>query len=70
MSKAKKEIYLTKRRLVSAAKRGFRKAAAETIAVMGYNVVAEDGWVIKKFPDGTIVKLKKLPAEKHKLVLD
>jgi hypothetical protein len=70
MRQAKKEVYLTKRRLVSAAKRGFRKAAAETIAVMGYNVVVEGGWVIKKFPDGKIIKLKKLPVEKQKLILD
>jgi hypothetical protein len=70
MRKVREEAYLTKKTLVSAAKRGFRKAARETIAVMGYNVIVEDGWVVKKFPDGSISKIKKLQTERQKLVLD
>ena len=61
MAKAKKSPekgpYLTKRRLVSAAKAGFRKAAAETMEVMGYLIIAQDGWVIKKYADGRIERL-------------
>ncbi len=49
--------YLTKRLLVSAAKRGIRKAAAETMQIMGCNVIAKDGWVVKIFADGTIEKI-------------
>ena len=56
MAKAKKaaakQPYLTKRRLASAAKAGIRKAAAETMEVMGYVIIAEDGWLIKKYADG------------------
>jgi hypothetical protein len=61
MAKAKKKSarqpYLTKRRLAGAARTGIRKAAAETMHVMGYTVIAENGWVIKKYADGRIEKL-------------
>jgi len=36
------------------------KAADETMEIMGYNVIALDGWVVKIFPDGTIEKIKKI----------
>lgn len=55
-----KEPYLTKRILISAARRGFKEAAEETMAVMGYNIIAKDGWIVKKFPDGRIEKLSKI----------
>lgn len=54
---AAKQPYLTKRRLVRAATSGIRKAAAETMAVMGYTVIADGGWVVKKYADGRIEKL-------------
>lgn len=76
MAKAKKvpaeQPYLTKRRLVSAAKSGLRKAAAETMKVMGYVLIAEEGWLVKKHADGHIEKIS--PIEKansnESLVLD
>jgi hypothetical protein len=43
---------LTKRTLVSAAKTAFKNASEETMEVMGYNVVAENGFVVKIFADG------------------
>jgi hypothetical protein len=49
--------YLTKRRLVSAARAGVRKAAAETMQIMGYTVIAHKGWVVKKYVDGRIEKI-------------
>lgn len=52
--------YLTKRRLISAAKKGFRIASEETMMVMGCNVVVVDGWVVKKYIDGRIEKLHKI----------
>jgi hypothetical protein len=61
MAKAKKKSarapYLTKRRLASAAQSGIRKAAAETMEVMGYTVIADNGWVVKKFADGRIERI-------------
>ena len=56
--------YLTKRLLVSAAKRGIRKAAEETMQIMGYNVIAKDGWVVKIFADGTTEKITPIKSYK------
>jgi hypothetical protein len=51
--KSSQEEYLTKRIVVRAARRGKKAASKETVEVMGYNVVAENGQVVKKFADGT-----------------
>ena len=55
--------YLTKRLLVSAAKRGIRKAAKESMEIMGYVVIAKRGWVVKKYADGTIEKLSRIETD-------
>jgi hypothetical protein len=52
--------YLTKRRLVSAARKGFRIASEETMHIMGYNVVVMNGWVVKKYADGRVEQLNKI----------
>lgn len=67
--------YLTKRRLVSAARSGIKQAAEETMKLVGYNVVAKDGWVVKLFADGSIEKISPIPvakstAKKTGIVLD
>jgi hypothetical protein len=66
--------YLTKRRLISAARTGLKVASEETMAVMGCNVIAEDGWVVKKFANGMVKKLSRIPkskgAKKTAIVLD
>ena len=64
--------YLTKRRLVSAAKSGIRKAAAETMDIMGYVVIAEDGWLVKRYADGRTERLSPLENSNpnKKIVLD
>ena len=54
------KAYLTKRILISAAKRGFREAAKEAMELMGYVVIAHDGWVVKKFADGRMEKISPL----------
>ena len=36
---------------------GIRKAAEETMKVMGYTVIAENGWVVKKYADGHIERI-------------
>jgi len=55
-----KRPYLTKRRLASAARLGIRKAASETMKVMGYTVIADNGWVVKKYEDGQIEKISRI----------
>lgn len=55
-----KPNYLTKRILIQAAKKAFSEAAKQTMKVMGYNVIIQGDWVVKKFQDGTIEKISKL----------
>lgn len=62
--------YLTKRRLVSAARKGIRLAAARTMDVMGYTVEAHKGWLVKKYPDGTIQKIKRLAPQDNRANLN
>ncbi len=52
--------YLTKRILISATKKGFKQAAKEAMELMGYVVVAMDGWVVKKYADGRIEKISEI----------
>ena len=66
MNKKKSQNYLTKRGLASAARRGIRVAAAKTMQVMGYTVVAQDGWVVKKYADGAIEKISPLANQEEK----
>lgn len=47
---------LTKTVLEKAARKGIREAVATTVEVMGFNVVALDGWIVKKYPDNRIEK--------------
>ncbi len=46
--------YLTKRILISAARSGVKDAVESTIRVMGYNVIALNGRVVRKYEDGRI----------------
>jgi hypothetical protein len=52
--------YLTKRIVVSASKKAISKASKETVRVMGHNVIAKDGWIVKKYADGSFEKLQKI----------
>lgn len=45
-------FYLTKRITVAKAQAAGRAAASDAMQVMGFVVVAENGKVVKKFPDG------------------
>lgn len=66
----RKSVFLTKRKLISVTKSGIQQAASDTMKVMGYTVVVDKGWVVKKFPDGTTEKLEKIAKEKTALRLD
>lgn len=55
------EAYFTKRILVRIVKKGIKEVAAETMRVMGYNVIAEDGWVVKVYADGKREQIKEIP---------
>jgi phage-related protein len=70
ISKDKTGDPLTKKILMEAASVGFSKAAAKTMKVMGYNVIVKDGWVVKKFADGSIKKISKLERTNKPVILD
>ena len=57
-SLTRRNNYFTIRIARRAAKIGFNNASKETLAIMGYNVIAQDGWVVKKYADGQIEKIK------------
>lgn len=61
---------LTGNSLRSIAYKGFRKAEKRTLEVLGYNVVVQDGWIVKKYIDSRIEKIEKMPKTRGRLVLD
>ena len=58
--KKKKRNYLTKEITKRAGKKGLLKASKNAMADMGYIVIAQNGWVVKKFPDGSTIKLTRI----------
>jgi hypothetical protein len=64
--------YLTKRILRRAAKAGLRNASERTMQVMGFTIVAHNGWIVKKLADGTIEKISRINSVKRtrKIALD
>lgn len=46
------------------------RAADEAMEIMGYNVIALNGWVVKIFPDGSIEKIKEIEKPNTPLSLD
>lgn len=56
--------YLTKRILITAANAGIRRAAIETMDIMGYTIIANNSWVVKKYADGRIEKISKINIPK------
>jgi len=59
------EEYLTKRAVVRATKKGMKKASQETMDIMGYNVIALDGWVVKKYKDGSIERIEEIKTPEN-----
>ena len=62
-AKHSQAVYLTKRKLASAARAGVRKAAIETMQLMGFTIIAHEGWIIKKYADGHIEKISAIETE-------
>ncbi|TSD67759.1 hypothetical protein FFF34_010335 [Inquilinus sp. KBS0705] len=59
------EEYLTKRVVIRATKKGMKKASQETMDTMGYNVIAQNGWIVKKYRDGTIEFIEEIKTSDH-----
>jgi hypothetical protein len=49
---------LTPSQLNEIVSKAFKEASEETMRVMGYNTIAEDGWVVKVYADGRKEKIK------------
>ncbi|WP_268122881.1 hypothetical protein [Roseivirga pacifica] len=67
-----KKEYLTKRILFSRTKKAFKDAAEDAMNLVGYVVVAEDGWVVKKHQDGRVERIKELDQveQPQRIILD
>ena len=63
-------VYLTKRLLIRLSKKAIQKATTESMDRMGYVVIAQDGWIVKKLSDGTIERLNELHDTNIPLQLD
>lgn len=46
------------------------RAAEEAMEIMGYNVIALNGWIVKIFPDGSIEKISEISKSNTPLKLD
>jgi len=57
---------LTKSFLETAAQKSMEEAAEETMEVMGYNVIAQDGWIVKVFKDKQVEKISPIPQVTEK----
>ena len=53
-------VYLTKRILISVTRKAFTKAAEQTMETMGYNLIADQGWLIKIYKDGRREPIREL----------
>ncbi len=63
---------LTKRVVVRAGGNAVRKASARAMAIEGFVIKAEGGWIVRHYADGKVEKLKRISTAKHpsKIVLD
>ncbi len=52
--------YLRTDRFISEAKKAGKAGAQRSMDALGYVVISLDGWVVKKYKDGTIEKLEKI----------
>jgi len=50
--------YLTKRVVVSKAQQAGKKAAKRAMSTMGFVVTVQNGWVVRKYSDGTVHQIK------------
>lgn len=68
----KVETYLTKRIVARAARKAINDAAEKAMTVMGFTIVAQGEWIIKKYADGKVEKVTKITHvnRRRKIVLD
>jgi hypothetical protein len=64
--------YISKRLIERKSNKAFKEAAKKAMEINGYVVIAQDGWIVKKHKNGSIVKLKEIDhgSNQQVLVLD
>ncbi|MCH6201938.1 hypothetical protein MMU07_20335 [Aquiflexum sp. LQ15W] len=62
MKKLEKE-YVTTRLVEKRSKKAFKEGAKKAMKSNGYVIIAQDGWVVKKYADGKIEKLEQISQE-------
>lgn len=63
--------YISKRLVSNKSKAAFQEGAKKAMERNGYVIIAQNGWLVKKYSDGTIERLKELEEpETLELVLD
>ncbi len=69
---AEGKSYLTKRMLLSTTAKAIKDAAAKSMEVQGFNIIAEDGWVVKVLANGEREKIRQLSKIKRpaKIILN
>ena len=69
---APRKATLTKRVVVRAGGNAVRKASARAMALEGFVVKAEKGWIVRHYADGRIERLKRISTARHgsRIVLD
>jgi len=70
MNKSKKK-YVSTQLVSRKSGSAFQEGARIAMKTNGYVIIAEDGWVVKKFSNGNTEKLEQLESnESEKLILD
>lgn len=59
------EEYLTKRVVIRATKKGMKIASQEAMNTMGYTIIAQEGWIVKKNQDGSVERIEQIQTPIH-----
>lgn len=63
--------YISKRLVSRKSKRAFQEGAQKAMRMNGYVVIVENNWIVKKFSDGKVEKIKPIISqENQKIILD
>lgn len=64
--------YISTRLVSRKSRSAFQEGAKRAMDAIGYVIIVENGWVVKKFLDGTIEKLEQLDTDftDQRLILD
>lgn len=64
--------YISTKLVSDKSKSAFQEGASRAMKTNGYVVIAQDGWVVKKYSDGNIERLEQLELHQQnlKVILD